>query len=356
MNRQHSRLFFLVIFWACGALASSGAGSGGDTMDRLLAAARQSLVWSYQYIRAGFDVKDLCNCKSANESKDFCPLLMGLTDAQRNLCGYFVFASASPVLSLNGTQNYTPFRLVYEPLTVPDPYGVPRPVQAMTPRGPTGEIEFNYQSTSKLWPAAIVELIGHEFGHKVEFGGQYLDDDSPVGAFNFPGGGRAFLDAVGSAVAVFAVKHAFVQQYQGVDDEYSCSINEYNSSGGSPRLYRSSGLKAYESGIGNFPRDFKCQMGEGGKSYLTLRLLVHDDNDCQDLSNESLRWTLLELSRIHTSERGEPVPPPEILKSTTYRGWSPVCDPNSSDKLQVEYKSVKFRLKYQGMAMKSLSQ
>jgi len=353
-------LISLMVVWAQASPApdSTGAGSGGDVMERLLVASRQSLISVYESLLTGVHDEALCRCPE-NTPDPFCQSLRALSAEQAEVCRTFLVTTRLEARWFARSTVGVPFRIVYAPLLVTDPFGQVRPVRALTPLGPAGSVDFHYGGTSSLWPSALVALMAHELGHKTAFGSGYVDDNPPIGAFAFAGGGRALLDAVGSAVARHALRGNLVPQYQGIEDLFTCSLmvggQSFTSTGRSPRMYRDAGLRAYDTGVGNLPRDFSCRIDEGGgRSYLTSRLWVHDDADCAPLGQGGERWSVAELWRVHVGRSDEKIPPPEKLGGRIFAGWSPVCDPHSQEKLVLAHGSgtseTVFRIRHVGTA------
>ena len=274
---------------------------------------------------------------------------------QQNFCRDFILETLDQVISLNHKQPITPFELSDKPLYVPDPYGKPRRVSAMTELGPEGGIRFHYESIKILSPMTLLALMSHEFGHKVFFKGALVEDNPAIGPFNFLDGGRALLDSVGAAVALYAAEKRLVGKEFGIDDRFSCKVRNLengtglSSSGISPRLFlEPTNFDFYEAGLGRFPRDFTCGMDEFfNRSSLEVRLNVHEEIGCGDNPTSGERWTKMELWRVYTPQLGQETPEPQKLQDQFLPNFNPLCGETPSAPMIIEYLVGNARLRFE---------
>ncbi len=322
----------------------SGVGTGGDIIDSFIAAQRYNLVRTLFTLRQGQGLATLCRCPDEKSTDPGCTYLSSLNDAQRIFCSQFILASLPQLYSLNTKDPVTPLTLTSQPLLFPGPDGQMRPVIAVTDKGPLGPVKMNYDKVKWLWPSQVIAVLGHEFGHKVEFQGigNFIDDNKPIGPFKAASGGRNLLDAVGAALAWRAYELAFIGGYAGVDDVFSCSIKELVSgvengtSGRSARLFQNGSLDQYETGIGVLPRDTQCYAVEkGGQSQLFFRAKIHEGAGCRGEGAEEKRWTKLEIWRYFSDTSKAAV----LLISHTIPGSNLTCGSETKEPLTLEFET-----------------
>lgn len=341
LSKNNTRLLILwsAINFISIAKASTGVGSGGDVIDLYLESTRLSLLDSLESLVSKPSNGDsLCDCKADPNNNPLCGKLRALTPDQRQLCRAFILETASEIITLNlgrPSRSRVPFLLSMEPITVADPNGNLRPVSAATPLGPDGPITFHYDSVRMLSPMFILALIAHEFGHKATFRGEIIDDNPIIAAFDFPGGGRALLDAVGAGVAWYASTADFVGREFGVMDTFTCDVLETTSNMGLPamgdsqRLFLSRDkLDAYETGIGFSPRQLPCNWRNDQATIISFQLKIHEDQGCSNKSSaKASRYTTIETWIYHLAVKpGDTPPPPEKLREVQMKGFNPICE------------------------------
>lgn len=194
--------------------------SGGDTVDKRLAAARQTLRESLVNIRLGRDLATLCTADGCGESGQSgnCLAVRVLTLPQQTFCREFLRNSATRLFEL-ADASQTLFSVTDDPLEVTE-RGAPRPVAARTTTSASSPIHFQRNALEKLSRADLVALVAHELGHKVGINDQFVDGPYPSG--------RDFLDVVGAALSLYSQAHETPVQAppalpEGITATESCS-------------------------------------------------------------------------------------------------------------------------------------
>ena len=331
-------LSMLVIAINVFAGESTGVGSGGDVVDRLIFTSRQALIQSLYALQVGFDTNDFCECRTPIGKDISCDFLNSLTGDQRRFCREFLFSTMDQYWQLNTVSPVTKLIPTLQTLIVEG-----RPVAAMTPLGPEGDVLLHYGSLRSFWPTTLLALLGHEFGHKVRFRGGFISDASPIGPFNFPEGGRILLDAVGAGFAQYAAAHGWVGTYQGVEDRFKCSVAKVSTPCNGPRLYYGNPA-VYETGIGNLPKDVEWEYAQTEKGpYLRPRILIHEEQGCRAKVDPKSRWTLLELWQVSDQGRKK-----TRLSQVLLEGYNPICGDSGTKDLVLSYDDLKFQFSYVG--------
>jgi hypothetical protein len=358
--RVLNRFLMLTLFgMALGAQAfdpgrPTGVGTG-DSVDTYLGSVRYSLIRATARLMQTSAFEFKCECASNNPDY-LCGYLAALTQPQRDYCRRFVRETVSQVYTLNTQRPITPFELTSEPIYMTGPDHVLRPVRAKTEYGPSGKITFQYDAVKNLLPSAALTLLAHEFSHKVEFGGvnYFVDDNSPIGPFTEPEGGRHLMDAVGAGMAAYAEERGMVGQSLNVQDVFSCEIKDeatmdMESQGSSVRLFWDLEQKNYETGIGNLPRDLYCSHWEDGKvSRLVFQIKIHESDGCAENIPAGRRWTRLTLSRVFTPRPGVVTPEPEILVNHLYPDFNATCAKPGTGEMALSYQTPTKTFRFEG--------
>lgn len=74
-----------------------------------------------------------------------------------------------------------------------------------------GEIAILLESLRKKDEKAVFQILAHEFFHKVECDGHFLNDDSPFLDFDTPSGSRRLIDAAASALQRYAYDRVYMK-------------------------------------------------------------------------------------------------------------------------------------------------
>jgi hypothetical protein len=357
--RKNSILVIALLQFQVLAPASTGVGHG-DVLDQFVTTTRGVLVTVLKEMRAETHSGDWCDCSPDEEKTPACQLLRTLTTPQKDFCGQFLQTTKEQMLRLNEGEHPTPLKLQPKPILADDPTGASRPVAAMTELRPEGPIILHYGSVQLMSPPLMLQLLGHEFGHKVRWDQLpgHVEDNSSTGPFVNPeGGGRMLLDSVGAAIAHYAFQHKLIGESFGLQDLFACEIHESNSNltfsstQRSYRAFKANTLFAYETGIGSSPEEDYCEIREGKAARLYFRVKVHEENGCYRSSGVENRWTLLELWEIPTGETL-----PVKVNSRLMIGLNPLCSDPGRVPVGLSYeknnRKYQFQLTYQGSVVK----
>lgn len=247
----------------------------------------------------------------------------------QEFCRHFITATVSQFAALNRGDAQTKFVLTSDRLLVEGPDGRSIEVVARTPYGSEGVIEFNRPLLSRLGPQQVLQLLTHEFGHKVSYQGQIVRDNNPVGPYKT---GREFLDELGAAFLHIAVKNGMIGRQFGIMDTFSCMVygnGEYPSQHAYTRyrLFKGDSLKNYESGFGvTGERADPVLLLPDGE--LSLRFVVRDEDSCVD-SSEANASRRTEYAVVKTTFDQLGSPQEEILASREIPGFNPLCSAES---------------------------
>lgn len=347
-------VLWIVLSWT--ASASTGVGSG-DSIERYLKGTRHVLGEVAQGISGVFDTSHLCTCPKP-DTEFTCQYLRSLNADQRRYCQGFLKNTAPQIAELATGFSPVPFRLTEKPIMVKDPDGTYRPVVAMTPIGPGGDVLWNYQRVNQLWPVGLLGVMAHEFGHKVEFGGlgKFIEDSMQFPPFNFPDGGRSLLDAAGAAIAQLARDTGRIPVYVGTEDRFSCEIEDSLAgtgpyfSGESPRMFWGRDTNQYDVGVGIYPKDLQCNYKEpGGESYLSFRVRILERVGCE-IATAPVGKRSTEFSLWRVFEKPTRVKPAELLSQLKVEGKNPLCGDSVPMELPVSLRDreLAFSVKYLG--------
>ena len=319
----------------------SGIGHGGDVLSRYLDTTRSSLVTVLKILAKGMD-----------DVSGLCRSLSDLTPEQAQLCGEFAREASPQMLGLNRATPPTPLEVVAEPLLLPNPDGTLRKVAAATRPGAADPIQIHYDSVRYLSPGQILQLLSHEFGHKVLFRGRLVDDESPLGPFAHS---RQLLDAFGEAVVRFARNSGVIGDAYVLGDFFDCAITlpgattpQFEYSGASPREFQRAGeFGRYETSIGESPRDLRMSFRESATARLDLRVRIHEEQSCRELAAEEaakVRWTRIQLVR-------SAIPPAtgqnEVVTERFLPGRNPLCE-TPGEALEIRLGELIFSCRYGG--------
>lgn len=355
----------LLLGWviSCGAQAegASGAGNGGDSAERLLAAARSSVLSTMRAMLTRPPAGTWCRCpQNANGNavdKLFCRHLEALTDPQATYCDNFFRAVTNQVARLAGDENQCSFLLSAIPLSVGSG-SAQRPVLAKTVLAPSGPVWFDYKRLAELSPATAVALVSHELGHKSLYSahGKYVADDEPIGPFQHLDGGRRLLDAFGSAVAMQAQRLGLVGRTSLLRDKFRCWIEPlepvgfpFYVQGTSVRVER--GRDGYETGVGLKPSDLSCALRDiDGAREIAAVVRIDEPRGCA--ANAPGRATKMELWEIRRQKNDYGILETETrsLGEQTRGGWNPICQVSEPLVVEatVDAKKYRFTIVYDG--------
>jgi hypothetical protein len=319
----------------------SAVGNGGDTITAFLESTRRAMLETLKQIQ--------------REPGAACGAVAGPpSEAARSECDDLVLAAASQIPALHSHGRQVEFAIRSQPLEVEGPDGNPRPVAARTQLGPEGPIEFHLGSVQFLNPSQLIQLVSHEFLHKILFNGRYIEDNPPTAAYP---NGRALLDAASQAISAHAERWRLIGTSLRLQDHFDCRIVFSGSGpstgmrGSSPRRFSSKNeWNRFQLGIGHLPSDMEVYVLETLRSRIELRMLAHEENGCLPLSETATasRWTLLEIWRVPFEE----LPAASAhnrsskLNELKLEGFHPACSPKQP--FSIAWGQMEFSCRYIG--------
>jgi hypothetical protein len=300
--------------------------NGGDVIDSFLSQTRESLI---QVVATRPDDPKYPTLESR------CHKLNFLTSEQQNFCEDFVRSAVPDLFTLNRGTAPTPFKLVLDPLVMPDPLGGMRPVAAATDCGAAGPILFHYDTVRTYSPRQLFFLMAHEFAHKISFQGQTcVTDNETIGPFDASGGGRRLIDAFASVLTDAAVERQLVGDDYAIFDNFSCAMTDERS-GFSLRsrpsveriVFDKGRFDQYQTGIGHLPRDPYCSIeSRQWKWAYALRMTIKEPAGCRLFEKTQERVTIIRVMKEY-----DPLPdgsrlPAEEVTRQTLENVNPICD------------------------------
>lgn len=315
----------------------SSVGTGGDPLYHYVETIRVALVATTKLFY--FNPK---------EQEGFCKQ-EALNQEQQAFCRKFFLAISRQVLVLNQGDKRTSFVIRDEPLYILENGKMIR-VAARTPKGRSGDVEFDRDLVNVMGPQNLMLLVAHEFGHKSEFEGRYLDDTTPIGPF---ANGRSFLDALGQAVVDLAKKRGMIGDHFGLIDHFNCLVRQASGQPvglmtASSRVFLDNTQLNYEAGFGYRPTSPGPIVYDSAESTVEMRLKVIDARHCDELEEfKSRRSTVLEMIHNFLPTVQHPEPRQEILQRKVIQAYNPMCETTKQD-LQLKYKDIVFSCRYFG--------
>lgn len=332
------------------SFAGNETGNGGDIVSSYLEASRYALVNTLQILKL-----------NTVEQGRVCGNIKHLSTTQVQECQKFLTQATDQILRLNSFLPVTPFLVRPQPLEVLGPDGQLRPVDARTVLGPKGPIEFNFFNIRYYTPEQLLQLVTHEFGHKVLFQGSYVEDNSPTEAFPT---GRDLLDGFAEAIVLAAKKHGYIKDGYILTDYFICSIHVGPPSyilipteAAAVRTFSDpKNLDAYDITIGSQEVGSEvCIEDRNQKSKISLRIEIHEEKGCQAVQSPSHRWTRIQLVRFQKNNSFE-VSSPEILVSQEISNFNPVCQrAERREPFGLNYGEIRFECQYSGSGVVSLN-
>ncbi len=229
------------------------------------------------------------------------------------------------------------------PLLVDGPDGQPMIVAARTELGPHGPIEFNRDAVKTMLPTQVLFLMTHEFLHKSNFEGRFINDNSSEGPFAT---GRDLLDSVAKYVVSLARKKGKIGSQFGIRDIFDCTVNMDRSQFGarisSSRLFQAPDLMSYETSFGKNPTDGTIYLPEASNSNILLKFVIQEPNNCGD--SRDFRNTSVQIVRRTLNPNNEYE---DQVVSNLNLTINPMC-PGSDSKLEISWQNIKFTCQYFG--------
>lgn len=227
--------FFSACFWDepyssnVGGPQGNGAGYGGG--DKALTYARKLLKLGLSQYRDGMERTAFgdfnAGCLNLNEPI-LCNLLIGLAPLQKEYLQTFMANATAQMLALNTGSTKVVFEFTDDSLNLVGADGTSRDLSAITKLGPEGSILFHADTVHSMNDWQRLQLITHEFGHKVVdvvAGYHFIADDGAIGPFPT---GTLFLDTLGAAMATYLAGHVGKTAVLFPDPNSSCDTDSLN--------------------------------------------------------------------------------------------------------------------------------
>lgn len=333
-NKIFNKLPILICFLCFGGNVFAGGtvvGNGGDPVFEFMEAARTSMVETLKVI-----------ANDPNEQASFCKQAP-LTPDQIQFCRDYFLTQLPDMLRLSQRLNKTLFVLRDQPLLVMGPDGQPMVVAARTELGPLGPIELNRDAVKTMLPTQVLFLITHEFQHKSNFKGVFVNDNDPIGPFS---NGRDLIDYAAKYVVSVARRKGKVGSQFGIRDIFDCvamtGTSQFGARLSSSRLFQAEDLMSYETSFGKNPTDGSIYLPETSNTALVLKFEIAEPNNCGD-PNQSRKTSVQIVRRAKLSDGSSQDTVVSDLESPS----NPMC-PHSDPKLEIAWEQIKFTCQYFG--------
>lgn len=201
---------FLIALMGANSQASTFVGNGGNASDVELQVTLMQIKKALNNIQDKVDNK-LCTCAESLEGHKVCENLKALNTEQKSFCQKRVADSASVVLNLLNDPKGVQIIWTLESMQVSEKGGE-REAEGVTVPSEQ-KIFLNRDQFAGLKDYERIYLVTHELGHLVHFDKKFLKDDDKIGPFKQNDGGRQFLNAMGSAVAMKSLEVGSVEEY-----------------------------------------------------------------------------------------------------------------------------------------------
>ncbi len=318
----------------CGGKVFAGGtvvGNGGDPVFEFMEAARTSMIETLKVIAHDSDEQAIF-CKQAP-----------LNEEQIQFCREYFLVVLPDMLRLNQGLKKTLFVLREEPLLVNGPDGKPMVVAARTESGPLGPIEFNRDAVKTMLPTQVLFLMTHEFQHKSNFKGTFINDNDPIGPFV---NGRELIDYAAKYIVSVARRKGKVGSQFGIRDIFDCIVmtgtSQFGARLSSSRLFRAEDLMSYETSFGKNPTDGAIYLPETSNTSMVLKFGINEPNNCGD--PDQSRKTSVQIVRRITLLDGS-IQDQEV--SHLELSSNPMC-PNYDPKIEIVWQQIKFTCQYYG--------
>ena len=194
-----SRILLLLSIWIqpASAYASTFIGNGGNLMDGVLHSTLGAIAAANE--QALKSDEELCACYGNSKQ---CALLSDLNHAQVAFCAAFIKSHAADLNKLLFKKSSVTFKWVANGL---NEKGSSRAVDAITQKS-NQRILIDENRFRDMSSADRIQLITHEFGHLLSWNGKDIGDVGAMGPFTGKDGARDFLDVLGAAYAIEAMR------------------------------------------------------------------------------------------------------------------------------------------------------
>ncbi|MGZ3795881.1 MAG: hypothetical protein ACXVB1_05935 [Pseudobdellovibrionaceae bacterium] len=306
-------------------------GNGGDPVFEFMEAARTSMIETLKVI-----------ANDPNEQTSFCKQAP-LSSDQTKFCHDYFLTLLPDMLRLSQGLNKTLFVLRDQPLLVTGPDGKPMVVAGRTDLGPQGPIELNRDAVKTMLPTQVLFLITHEFQHKANYNGGFVNDKDPIGPFS---NGRDLIDNVAKYVVAVARRKGKVGSQFGIRDIFDCvamtGTSQFGARLSSSRIFQTDDLMSYETSFGKNPTDGSIYLPETSNTALVLRFDITEPNNCGDL--HQLRKTSVQIVRRSKLSNGSTQ---DAVVSDIESITNPMC-PHSDSRIEISWQQIKFTCQYFG--------
>ena len=337
-----TKVWIFILSILIGVKAFSGGtvvGNGGDPLFEFLEATRASMIETLKVID-----------NDPAEKSNFCHLA-SLSDQQVVFCHDYFLKVVPAMLLLSQGKSQTLFVLRDQPLYVEGPDGQPMVVAARTQLGPAGPIEISRESIKLMPPTQLLFLISHEFQHKSNYTGFYVDDNSQIGPFAT---GRDLIDSVATSIVAVARRKGKIGSQFGIRDLFDCRVSANGSQFGariaSPRVFTNEALTSYETTFGRSSTDGTVYLPEDLSTSIKLRIEISEPNNCEVESYG--RKTLATIVRSTTLSDGSF---DETVLAQLASTTNPMC-PQSKTSIEIGWQEINFDCIYFGSSGTTSSQ
>jgi hypothetical protein len=179
------------------AYASTFIGNGGNLMDGVLRSTLSAIAAANE--QALKSDEELCVCHGSSKQ---CALLSDLSHEQVAFCAAFIKSHAADLSKLLSEKFGVTFKWVANGLTEK---GSSRAVDAITQKA-NKRILLDENRFRDMSSADRIQLMTHEFGHLMSWNGKDIGDAGAMGPFTGKDGSRDFLDALGAAYTIEAMR------------------------------------------------------------------------------------------------------------------------------------------------------
>ena len=202
---------FLIAMISQAGVASTFVGNGGNASDVELQVTLLQIKKSLTSLENKYTDGRLCTCNESLEGHKVCDNLKALTPVQKNFCQIKLSESAPALLNLLNDAKGVQIIWTLESMQVGEKGGDREAEGVAVPS--EQKIFLNRDQFSSLKDYERIYLVTHELGHLVKMDQRYLRDDEKIGPFKQNDGGRQFLNALGSAVAMKSLEVGSVEEY-----------------------------------------------------------------------------------------------------------------------------------------------
>lgn len=213
------RLLFVNVFFLLSLRieASTFIGNGGRASDVELVVTREHIFESMtQFVAMKKETTEseeqaaLCRCPQFLSDHPLCEFLKNLNKEQALYCGRNLLEKSDQIAKLVGDSSNVNFVWTGDQIEVLEGKER-RAVDAVTDFS-QNKITINWQQFEKMRRSDRILLLTHELFHLVKVDEKPLTDVEAAGPFEGTEGGRQFLNSLGAAVAVYAIREGIIER------------------------------------------------------------------------------------------------------------------------------------------------